>query len=1151
MDFRILGPLDVRDGDRQLALGGTRQRALLGLLLVHANEVVSSDRLVDELWGEAEGSKALQVAVSRLRKAIGPDVVVTRPPGYELRVEPGELDLHRFEELVAKGRSALARGDAAAASEALTEALALWRGPPLADLAFEPALQTDLARLEELRVAALEERIEANLALGRNADAIGELEALAASHPLRERVRGQLMLALYRAGRQAEALDAYAEARATLVDELGIEPSRELRELQAAILRQDPELDRRHSAEAAPERSRGVFVGRGRELSELVRALEDSLAGRGRLVLVAGEPGVGKSRLADELINEARARGAAVLTGRCWEAGGAPAYWPWVQSLRAYVPQTDLEVLRAQLGTGAGDLAQLLPELRELFPDLPEPPAPESEAARFRLFEAVGSLLRRASQAQPLVLVLDDVHAADEPSLLLLQFLAREIADSRLLLVCAYRDVDPTMRDPLTSALAELVREPHTGQVALAGLSEPDVAEYVELSTGVEAVPRQVEAIHSETEGNPLFVGEVVRLLDAEGRIAEADEQLRIPPGIRAVIGRRLGRLSERCRDLLVPASVLGREFGLDALARLGDLSRDELLDALDEAIAERVLDDVPGSPGRLRFGHALIRDTLYDDLSSARRQQLHLAAGEALEAVYAADLEPHLAELALHFLDAGGAADPAKGIDYARAAADRAARLFAYEEAARLYEMALEALGPDSAGTSRLRCELLLALADAQGRAGEGSRAKSTFLRAAELARSADQPELLARAAVSYSGRFVWDRAVSDERLVPLLEDALAALDEADSALRVRLLSRLAAALRGEPSRERRERICEEAVQAARRLGDPATLAYALDAAGAALHAPHTVERRLAETTEIVSLAGAVKDRERVFDGHEHAFWAAWEFGDPARRASELASMARVAEELRQPAQFWTLALGRAVLAVAEGRFAEAEELIEQAAAVGDRVQTWGASVARRLELFVLRRAQGRLEGLEQEFQEDSEFPAPLVRRSVLANVYAEQERPAEAGAVVDDLMGRELSKWHVDEEWLSSICLLADTCDLIGATEHAGPLYDLLLPWGSLNAVAVPEVSFDSASRPLGTLATRLGRLEDAVRHFEAALEMNERMGARPELAHTQDDYARMLRVRDGPGDQERASDLAAEAARTYRRLGMEARAGRAEAV
>ncbi|MBA3261286.1 MAG: AAA family ATPase [Thermoleophilaceae bacterium] len=337
------------------------------------------------------------------------------------------------------------------------------------------------------------------------------------------------------------------------------------------------------------------------------------------------------------------------------------------------------------------------------FPQLSEPPALESEGARFRLFDATAQFLRSAALVRPLVLVLDDLHAADEPSLLLLRYVAREIADSRLLVVCAFRDVDPTIRDPLTAALAELVREPQTAQIGLAGLSEADVAEYIELSTGIEPASRLVQAIHAETEGNPLFGAEVVRLLDAEGRLTEADVPLRIPPGVRVVIGQRVGRLSERCRSLLLTASVMGREFGLDALARLSELARDELLDVLDEALTERVVADVPGSPGRLRFGHALIRDTLFDELGSARRLQLHQDAAEALEAVYAADLEPHLAELAHHFFAAAPArAD--KAVEYARRAGDRAASQLAFEEAVRLYEMALTLVGDDGA-----RCELLL----------------------------------------------------------------------------------------------------------------------------------------------------------------------------------------------------------------------------------------------------------------------------------------------------------------------------------------------------------------------------------------------------------------------------------------------------------
>ena len=680
MDFRILGPLEVFDGDRPLALGGTKQRALLALLLLHANEVVSSDRLIEELWGERRlehAAKALQVAVSRLRQTLEPDrssgqtsgLLVTRTPGYELRLEHGQLDLQRFQDQLADGRAALAAGEPTLAVDKLRAALALWRGAPLADLAYEAFAGAEIGRLEELRAEAVEDRIAAELGVGRDAELVAELEELVQRHPLRERLRGELMLALYRCGRQADALEVYQKARRALTEELGIEPSRELRELQGAILRQDSSLDPRPAREAAPESPRRVFVGREGELDVLVRALEATVAGRGRVVLVAGEPGIGKSRLVDELMGQARARAARVIVGRCWEAGGAPAYWPWVQSLRTYVRETDPEELRAQLGAVGGELAQLLPELSELFLELPQPLALESEGARFRLFEAVSTFLQSAAQSRPLVLVLDDLHAADEPSLLLLRFVARQIADSRLLIVCAFRDVDPTLGQPLTSALAELVREPQTAQIALAGLSEADVVDYIQLSTGIEPAAQLGEAIRSETEGNPLFVTELVHLLGSEGRMTDANAHLGIPPGVRAVIGQRLGRLSERCRSMLVLAAVMGREFGLDALARLSELPRHQLLDALDEAIAERIVGDVPASQSRLRFSHALIRDTLYDELSSARRLQLHHHAAKALETVYSSDLEPHLAELAHHHFAAAPAGDTDQAIGYARRA--------------------------------------------------------------------------------------------------------------------------------------------------------------------------------------------------------------------------------------------------------------------------------------------------------------------------------------------------------------------------------------------------------------------------------------------------------------------------------------------------
>ena len=399
------------------------------------------------------------------------------------------------------------------------------------------------------------------------------------------------------------------------------------------------------------------------------------------------------------MIREARARGARILTGRCWEAGGAPAYWPFVQSLRAYVREVAPELLRAQLGAGAVELAQILPELRELLPGLPEPASLDSEGARFRLFDATAEFFRNASASRPMVLVLDDLHAADPPSLVLLRFLARELGSTHLLVLGALRDVDPVPGQPLAEMLVEVAREPGSRRLSLGGLSEREVMEYVERTAPTIASPELAAALHEETEGNPLFVGETVRLLSLEGIRPDSagDLRLAIPQNVRDVIARRLTHLSEECNRVLLLASVLGREFALDALARMGGLSVDELLDQLDEAIAARVVSDVPGGPGRLRFSHVLIRDTLYDGLTTPRRVRLHRLAAEVLEDLYRDSLEGHQEEtpehvlaLARHWFEAGV---PARAISCYRRGAELALRVFANYEAAEALTRAVDLL--------------------------------------------------------------------------------------------------------------------------------------------------------------------------------------------------------------------------------------------------------------------------------------------------------------------------------------------------------------------------------------------------------------------------------------------------------------------------
>jgi DNA-binding SARP family transcriptional activator len=1161
MEFKILGPLEVHEGERLLALAGQKQRLLLGVLLLHANEVVSSDQLIDALWGASPpetARKALQMHVSQLRDLLEPRrargegrILRTRPPGYELRLKDGELDLHRFEQAVAEARAAANAGRADEAALGLRDALALWRGPPLADLSFESSLQADIARLEELRIAALEDRIDADIVLGRHADVVAELEGLAAQHPRRERVRAQLMLALYRSGRQAEALEVYRDTRRVLVDELGIEPGKELRELEDAILRQDPVLDQGPTVDGvALQQSRSTFVGRQRELEILRSGLENSFAGRGGLYLLTGEPGIGKSRLAEELANDARSRRAQVLVGRCWEAGGAPAYWPWIQSLRAYVQETEREALRAQLDTGAGDLAELLPELREFFPDLPQPAALESEGARVRLFDAATSFLKRAASSRPLVLIIDDLHSADEPSLLLLQFLTRELPDSRVLVIAALRDVDPTIREPLAPTLAELAREPATHQISLAGLSGTDVADYIELAASSPPPPQLVETIYHETEGNPLFVTEVVRLLDTEGRLSELDFDVRIPASVRAVIEERLRRLPRRCHDVLVLASVLGREFGLEAIGCLSQLPQDELLATLDDAMAERVVGEVPGIPGQLRFGHALIRDTLYSGLTPARRLQLHRRAGEALESVYAGHLDPHLAELAHHFVAAAGTGAAEEAIRYASRAGDRAASQLAYEEAARLYEMALELVDEAEA-----RSGLLVSLGDAQARAGNTPASKRTFREAARLAEDLGLSERLAHAALGYGGRILWEVQRDDEYLATLLERALAALAPEDSTLRVRLLARLA----GGPLRdarfppERRFALSREALEMARRIGDRPTLAYALDAYIVATETPDNTEEHLLLAAEQLEVATEEGDQERVLEAHEHRQERFVELGDMPNARAEIEAMMRVAEELRQPAQRWLAGVCASRDALLEGRLDEAEAVIAETRDLGERALEWNAAVAFRLQLFILRREQGRLDEVVDLVRRSvKEYPTYPIWGCILAQTTAalglksESERSFE-GLAADRFAGIPFTA----DAWLVSLGFLAESAKSLADAERASVIYELLLPYADRVAVAYPEIATGAVSRYLGILAATRQRWTDGERHFAAALELNDRIGARPSVAHCQLDYAEMLLARNGGDDFDRAGELLACAIANYRELGMDKWAARAVAL
>ena len=730
VQFRLLGPLEAQDGERRVELGRPKQRVLLAVLLVHANHVVSLDRLVEELWGaEAppQAAASLQTYVSNLRRALEPDrparapsrVLVTQPPGYRLMVGAGDLDAARFAAMAEEGHRLLEAGRPAAAARVLREGLALWRGPALAEVADEGFAQAERHRLEELRVAALEDRLAADLDLGGHAAAVAELEELAGRYRFRERLAGLLMLALYRSGRQAEALQAFAAARRALADELGIDPGRWLRQLETGILRQDPGLDwtpppaepgpspgeaggsageagsmLAASVTQHPEAAADELVGRDDQLAALDGVLAGARGGRGRVVLVAGEPGIGKTRLAEEAARRGAAAGMQVAWGRCHEGDGAPALWPWAQVVRQLADELGPGQLAALLGPSAAWLGQLMPELAG--PARPAGPLPVADlgAARFQLNQAVAGLLRRLAGTRPLLVVVDDLHWADVPSLSLLAFLAGELTDACLVVVGTYRDVEALAGQPLADTLGVLAREPVVERIALGGLDRAGVARLIGRTIGGRPAEPLVEAVADRCGGNPFFITELLRLLQSERRLAAPDAAAAarrdIPVGVRDVLRRRLALLPAQTSTVLMVAAVAGRGFDLDLIEAVTGLEDEAALDAAEAAVLAGLVIEDDRAAGRYRFAHALVRETIYQDISRARRARLHARVADALVAVRGAEPEP-AAEMAYHCWQAAPVIGAGRALPYLLRAGEQAAAQLAYEAADEQFARALE----------------------------------------------------------------------------------------------------------------------------------------------------------------------------------------------------------------------------------------------------------------------------------------------------------------------------------------------------------------------------------------------------------------------------------------------------------------------------
>ncbi|MFF4778824.1 BTAD domain-containing putative transcriptional regulator [Microtetraspora fusca] len=1045
LSFRLLGNLEVWTTERRLEITARMRRALLALLLVDVGRAVPADALVERLWGDRPPSApfgTLQAYVAQLRQTLEPErrprdrpaVLLTRGTGYLLDVAPERIDALAFEDLVA-------RGD-------LEAAFALWRGEPLAEFADAAWAGPYRTRLMEVYEAAAEDRVEAWLTGGRTESAVAELESMIARQPLRERRWAQLVRALYADGRQADALAAYRRCQTLLADELGIDPGPELRRLEAAVLAQDPSLPvggRWKSAPAAPDTAESTPdepVGRERELA-VVRDRVEGLRIAGGCLLLAGEPGVGKTTLAESARRFAAASGVPATWVRCVDATSAPAYWPWAQVLR------DLggPAANAALGVVTG-----------------ERPLPQGD--RFQVYEAVLAALAAVPERR--LVVFEDAHGADASSLELLRLIAGDLARLPFLFVVTSRD---------GAGLAT----PAVERLTVGVLPEEACARYVERALPGE--PELASELARRSGGNPFFLGELVSLVRGGGTVGG------VPEGVRDVIAQRVSALPERTREALTLAAVAGEALDPAVLAQAARMTGEELLVALDPALGAGLLVEDADSWG-YRFRHGLIRDALYDSLGRVSRGGLHARVADALEATGAG-----VTALALHYLAAGPLGAPEKSVRYARAAAALAVRQTAWSEAvAHLREAAAVLIG---SAELPMRCDVLVDLGRALRDAGEHAKAHEAIEEAVALATAIDDPTRVIAAATAFGGVTTWGSREYGEHepaVVGFLESQLGAT-AGDDAARVRILATLGLELRYSDRVADCAAYAEQALDLARRLDDPDLLALAFNAFLHSCHGPSHFTRTPPVTIEAIDLAARRGARRDEFAFRLQHVTEVARAGDLTALDVQLARCRDLAAELRSPELSGQLRLAEATAALLSGRCDDAERLRDEGLRLIGLTGAPGLTWARLATDIGLARARGTLAAMSD----------PLLGMAESVPWSFSISRPAAVLALAES--GREdearglTARWFApppeDWTWMFPMGLWSAVSALIGVPDP-GLLYARLLPHAG--ELAIAGVGLDcggSVNGLLAGLAAAMGDKETARDHARRAVETEDRLG------------------------------------------------------
>jgi DNA-binding winged helix-turn-helix (wHTH) protein/RecA/RadA recombinase/tetratricopeptide (TPR) repeat protein len=897
-------------------------------------------------------------------------------------------------------------------------------------------------------------------------------------------------------------------------------------------------------AAAAPEDRDGrSYVGRDELRARLARSLDAALAGRGRILLLAGEAGIGKTRTAELLVARARAAGAEVAAAWGVDSAAAPTFWAWTRIVRVLAAASG-RALPALLAGAAKPVARLLPDARDADgAPLPFGVSRVGEAERFRLFEAVHTFLARCAARHSLVLVLDDLHSLDPESLRLLEFLGHELEGLPIAVIATSREQTGHGEPERARARERLSRLTVLEQWPLTGLSEAEASDFVRSRSDVDPPHEMVAALVHKTGGNPLLLDAIVRSLASRQLLRSsmdvADWEALLPEGIRPLLAQRLEGLSQSTRAMLGCAALIGQDCAREVLAQA--LDRDVDLESCIRE-AEQMGFLVASGAHPLRFAHALIRESLLEALTPIGndRRALHARIAGALENASAGS-DDGIAERARHACDAVPLFQAARAAELARRAGLHAARFQDPEDAASWYERALEMRKLAGVTDPAMEAEIHLGLAAARSRVVGLEHARRLYRRVFELAESAAREDLVALAALGFADRPDAGGACNAE-VVAVLEAALGRGLASEPIVRTRILSRLAAELRY-VDRPRAEALIEEALHAARGLGDAAALAQALDDSTFVRFSPDDPEGWVALNQAVVRAARDAGDPELELAGYAGWWTGLLELGDLSRVDRVLVESETATAALRTPLARWLREAARAMRALLDGRLADAEARILASLQHAERAQSPSMDLQALVQLVYLRVEQGRAHEIEAATRSQMQrFPDTPAWRSALAALLAAAGRLDEARHEIARLAREDFTDVPRDRGWLPTLAFAAEVAHAIGDADLAERLHRALSPYARLCVVAGSLLFYGSVSHHLGLLAATRARDEDALVHFDAALDVHERIGARPWSARTQLAMAELLARRGSAGDAERAADLATAALSTARALGLE---------